>query len=496
MSENRMTTRLGRRVLFASVSACAVGWAAGFVATPQAWSVAVPASGPAGTTFQARNTVGVTPGMDGINGTVTLEDPGTAAVIATNSIINVVDCQIDLPLTVPQGTPPGVYNLRFKVEVGCPGMPAPVGIVNGHFTVTVPAPPVARVAPAPPAVEPEPPPPVAKHHPKPTNEERSRFAASVVAPGDIPFDLDSLARSGLLALVLAMLIGVPVAIFNGASGDTLRTFSRRFAPVGRFFSQVNASIPGAAVFGALVASILLGTAITVFINPGFPGDPGALAFLVGIFAGVAVVTGISLGTWKLYVRQRAPAAGGGWLVFGPFVAISLVMVLFSRILGFLPGLVLGTLADYKTDKPLSVKQKGQRVALTAAAGLAIGLGAWFAWAAVDSSASRPDAGFGIVAIDTALALIYVAGVQGFVFGLIPVRFLAGHSLYSWSRPLWLAMWAFGLFWFIHLIVQPALGTNEEGSGSKLVWAAGILGVMSILAAVVWVTSNRARTAKA
>ena len=49
--------------------------------------------------------------------------------------------------------------------------------------------------------------------------------------------------------------------------------------------------------------------------------------------------------------------------------------------------------------------------------------------------------FGAAVAETVLAAVMVAGLEGTVFGLLPLRFLPGESVYAWNRVVWGALLA-------------------------------------------------------
>ncbi|MEA2588356.1 MAG: hypothetical protein QOH66_1283, partial [Actinomycetota bacterium] len=59
----------------------------------------------------------------------------------------------------------------------------------------------------------------------------------------------------------------------------------------------------------------------------------------------------------------------------------------------------------------------------------------------------------VVAADACLAAIFVAGLTTLVFSLIPLRFLEGTKVTRWSRKAWVALFAAGLFAFVHILLQ-------------------------------------------
>ena len=82
--------------------------------------------------------------------------------------------------------------------------------------------------------------------------------------------------------------------------------------------------------------------------------------------------------------------------------------------------------------------------------------------------------FGLVVARTTLAALMVAGLEGVVFGLLPMRFLPGETLYAWNRMGWGALLAVGAFAFFHILINPASGYLSDASRTPLLTVLGML----------------------
>ena len=79
----------------------------------------------------------------------------------------------------------------------------------------------------------------------------------------------------------------------------------------------------------------------------------------------------------------------GWQVYA--LTDSALSLGFIGLAQFLPGVVLGTLAEYEPGKRLSKRTAGLRVLITYSLLLVIGFAAWFAWIPVEHAAKEPGA---------------------------------------------------------------------------------------------------------
>jgi len=112
--------------------------------------------------------------------------------------------------------------------------------------------------------------------------------------------------------------------------------------------------------------------------------------------------------------------------------------------------------------------------------LAVAFGAWFALGAL------PDGeAFALTVVRTGLAALMVAGLEGVVFGLLPMRFLPGEPLYAWNRILWGGLLLVGAFAFFHILINPASGYLSDSSRTPLFTVVGLLLGFSFVSVAFW-----------
>jgi hypothetical protein len=90
------------------------------------------------------------------------------------------------------------------------------------------------------------------------------------------------------------------------------------------------------------------------------------------------------------------------------------------------------------------RDDGRGVAAGALAVLVISLLAWLAWAPMDHYADGHALTFPALVADATLAAVFVAGVEAMAFQLLPMTFLDGAALRSWSLGAWRALFAAAL----------------------------------------------------
>jgi hypothetical protein len=233
-----------------------------------------------------------------------------------------------------------------------------------------------------------------------------------------------------------------------------------------------ASWPGLVVF-TLLAGLLFS-----FLDPAFGPDSGSLATYVGMLAGIVLVTAAF--AIPAVMAHRRIGDSPALKVVPISLAIGVACVILSRLTDFQPGYLYGLLIGVVFARELSAADEGRATALGAAVMLAVAFASWLALGFL------PDGdGFGLVVGRTSLAGLMVAGLEGVVFGLLPMRFLPGEPLYAWNRMLWGVLLAIGAFAFFHILINPASGYLSDTSRTPLLTVVSLLVGFSLLSVAFW-----------
>ncbi len=410
------------------------------------------------------------------------------------------------PTPAPQADPPAPAPTSSGGSAVAGALAASGNLAGIRNTSSAPAPRPQGTVTVPPQTAPPKPAPV-KHHVKPpppkpvlapplalpqlapapvSNPRRSTFANRLLSPTQVDLSAKNLGEGGMLALLLIALLYLPVTIFNKSTEKNQETIRSWFARPRAWLLFLFGWIPFrkhpavTLTIGAVVSATLF-----AFIEPGFPTEKGALQYLIGMLLGFALVSLVFFTTWHLVIRRLEPDGTGRWEIYPPFIIFAAFLVIMARLAHFIPGVVLGTVAEYEPDKKLSVRTAGIRVAVTYGALIVLGLAAWFAWIPVDHAAHKEGASSLTLILDSALAITFVSGLESVCFGLIPMTFLDGNDLYTWRKGLWAAMWGAALLWFSVVILHPALSTYNELHGGRTIWFALLFSSLMVLAVTTW-----------
>ncbi len=213
---------------------------------------------------------------------------------------------------------------------------------------------------------------------------------------------------------------------------------------------------------ALFAAVLLvGAFFCSFNDPGFGFKSASvltyfamvLALGVGIF-GPAVATGMyHLRRHGSAPRQLKAVPGG--------LAVALLFVIFSRLVGFEPGYVYGVVCGVFFTRELTSKEKGRVAALGSLTVISVSVTAWLVWWPVSSAALKHGASPLLVLLDDFLAAVFVSGLVGTFIGMMPIKGLPGWTIKSWNRRAWIGGFALSGFGIVQILLQPGIAGHPH-----------------------------------
>jgi hypothetical protein len=263
-------------------------------------------------------------------------------------------------------------------------------------------------------------------------------------------------HSAVLAGALVLLVGFPAEIFN-------KTLEENYDEIRGWFARLRRGSRRRLSEGTQLALFaVLGALMLCLIDPSAAFDRKTAALVLGFLVAVPLtMLFFELPTELYYTRKSGLLST--LRVLPVALAVAGVCALASRLAHFQPGYVYGLFAGYAAlrDRRLATAQEGRGILFGALCTLALSLLAWADWGmSVSKAAAGPHPGFGLLVLDAALSSIFVLGVEGVLFALIPLRFLHGHRLARWSRATWALVFGMGAFGFAHVLLE----TKAEDAG--------------------------------
>ncbi len=315
----------------------------------------------------------------------------------------------------------------------------------------------------------------------------STISRSLPTPSQALHSLKSVAIGGGITAAVTMLLTFPSQLFDSTFEENYGRISRWWRK--RFGWLARAMAPLAAISGAhqpsgpsgipppahgenaarpdirndaLFAGVLLvGAFLSSFNDPGFGLKSASvltyvamvLALGVGIF-GPAVTTGVyHLRRHGSAPRQLKAVPGG--------LAVALLFVIFSRLVGFEPGYVYGVVCGIFFTRELTSNEKGRVAALGILTVITVSVTAWFVWWPLHAAALKPGAFPLLVLLDDFLAAVFVSGLVGTFIGMMPIKGLPGFSIKAWSRRAWIGGFALTTFGIVQILLQPGIAGHPH-----------------------------------
>lgn len=329
------------------------------------------------------------------------------------------------------------------------------------------------------------------------------FVDSVPGPAQINLDPVVLASSAALAAGVVLAVPFPAALFNStleenyavvsaAAGRVSSRIGGLFAGLGgmvrrRLSPSTGKAEPRQAADGAagdqpafwstrpgLVAFIAISALVYCLLDPTFGFSTESIATFLGLLLGlVLTLLAYAIPFWML---GRGAGAGTTLSVLPGTIFIAIACVVISRLADFQPGYLYGLIIGFGFTRELGKLQMGRIEAIVTAVGLAASIAAWVALSAVRTT---PE---GSPILETALATVVVAGLEGALFGMLPLRFLPGERVRNWNQRAWMALIGIAAFAFFHILINPQSGYLASSTRTSMTTVVGLLigfGVVSI-----------------
>ena len=227
----------------------------------------------------------------------------------------------------------------------------------------------------------------------------------------------------------------------------------------------------------------LGAAVYMLLSPNVALTADSVATYLGMLAGLgAVLAAFELPGLLIYRRRTHGSAGVRALPWTLPAAI--VCVAISRLAALEPGYLYGIILGVVFSDEISTRDEGRQNASGAIWTLLVVLAAWIGLDVVRSGDGSLSS-FTRLLLETGLAVVVVGGLEAVAFGLLPMRFLAGATVYAWSRWRWALLFGVSAFAFIHFLVGPHTGYLAELSPGALAAAFGVFAAFAAFSILFW-----------
>jgi hypothetical protein len=313
---------------------------------------------------------------------------------------------------------------------------------------------------------------------------RPVLSTDVADARELPWSPAHLLVSALLALLLVALLPFPAALFNATLEQNYAAVRGwfRFLPARSGDLGAGRDVRGEVRrpwlgFAAVVGAAAL---LDAFLDPRLRLDRASFVLVGGLALSLAAVGLLSSVPARQHAR-RAYAESLTVRLFPLGLLVAAVCVLVSRLASFEPGYLYGVVAGFAFRRELDPREKG-RVAFRTAGFLLLVAVAAFALRVPVHAAALRSGGIAVALLDTVLAAVFAAGVEGNLLGLLPLRFLPGEEVMAWSRAAWAVAFGLSAFAFLHALSARA---GDASTGTSVAVAAALFAAFGGVSVAFW-----------
>jgi hypothetical protein len=319
--------------------------------------------------------------------------------------------------------------------------------------------------------------------------------------------LEVVATNLLLTLLVVLLFGLTSSVFNSTIDDNRRTIEGWLARARSTVWNRTPVVPGAA---AVVAAspiarvggpprflvVLVITALVYgFLSPDFGLTPTGVTLFASLLVGLGLVTYLSEGEAAFLARRRL-RVGSDVRLYAAAILVAISCVAVSRLIDFKPGFVYGFVASSVLIAPVAISRRATAglVLVPAVTLVCVSLIAWLLMGPLVAAANTDGSWVTGLAASIA-ATVFVAGLEGTFYNLLPFTFMDGAAVYRWSRIAWALAFGTATFLFWQLLVNQYHSYLDAFRQTSVITCLAILAVYGGLTALAWLYFRRRRAAE-
>lgn len=316
--------------------------------------------------------------------------------------------------------------------------------------------------------------------------DRSIVTASVATPSEAAEGGGRTVVNLVLAGLAVLLLVFPSELFNSTWSEhhgRVEAFAKRLIPGRR---QALADVqPGAPRSETVlwVGTVAVGAVVAGFLDPTFGLDRLSATLVFGALVAFAVGALISGFAAVRYRRARRLPADAVIDAVPSGLVVAVLCVVVSRAVGFRPGYLFGLVGGLAFLAALDRREAGRSEMTATIATFVAAMGAWVVAGPVGTLANEADPSVAVQVLDMVVAALFIGGIEGLLFGLVPLQVLPGHTLYTWSRGVWAVTTFVVVFVFLQVLLRPEAGYLGTSATASAIVTYGLFvgfGLVSIL----------------
>ncbi|HEY5624993.1 MAG TPA: FGLLP motif-containing membrane protein, partial [Dehalococcoidia bacterium] len=294
------------------------------------------------------------------------------------------------------------------------------------------------------------------------NKSRPDIVRSVPKPGDLSGDLGIILTNVILGGLTLVLMLLTAEIFNQTleenEGDIKKWFGRISGPLkgifGVFGGLARLITDGRGVAGIFAPIVLLALAALLYglEEPGYGINEQSAVIFVSFLAAFAALTYVYDGGQLLITNSYG--IPGSIRLFPAGIVVALFFIAVTRILGFQPGLIYGFIAAHTlvAGAVITRDQEGRQILFPALALLTVCAAAFLLVGPARELATDNNSLWASLPEGIAVG-VFVGGLEGMFFQMVPIKWMDGHRLWVWSKLVWLGVTGIVVFLFWHILLN-------------------------------------------
>jgi hypothetical protein len=186
--------------------------------------------------------------------------------------------------------------------------------------------------------------------------------------------------------------------------------------------------------------------------------------MLGMTLAIIMIVGIYDGTASRLVHRTAGVARS-YRLYPVAIAIAIGCLALSRFLHVAPGMLYGLMVGVVFAGTVDRQVEGRAYARSSVYLVVAAFAAYGLHRLVGGAATDAGAGFGVIAVDTLAAALFVGGLQTVIVQLLPTRYVNGEKIAAWSRAAWFVLLAGTLGLYLEFVVRP----NPQAQSLANLW---------------------------
>ena len=285
---------------------------------------------------------------------------------------------------------------------------------------------------------------------------------SVPKAGDLSGDLGIILTNILFGGFTLVLMLLSAEIFNQTleenEPEIKRWFRRVSKPLKALFGVIGDAgrliTDGRGVAGLLAPIVLLALAALLYglEEPGYGVNNQSAVIFISFLAAFAVLTYVYDGGQLLMTNSFG--IPGSIRLFPAGIFVALFCIAFTRLLGFQPGIIYGFIAAHTlvAGSVITRDQEGRQILFPALVLLTVCAAAFLLLAPARDLATDNSSLWAAIPEGVAVG-IFVGGLEGLFFQMVPIKWMDGHRLWAWSKLVWLGVTGIIAFLFWHVLLN-------------------------------------------